>query len=65
MKKQLGRSIKYIRTKKQISQKKLCDRAGITIRHLLRIEKGEVDPSFTLVTKIARVLDISIDDLIK
>lgn len=64
VRKKLGKNIKSIRNKKKISQKVLCEKTGITIRHLLRIEKGEVDPSFTLVAKISSVLKVKIDDLI-
>lgn len=65
MKKTLGKNIKELRIKKHMSQKRLCDQIGITIRHLLRIEKGEVDPGFSLIVKIAKCLDSPIEALAK
>jgi transcriptional regulator with XRE-family HTH domain len=65
MKKILGKNIKSLRIKKKISQKYLSEKAGITIRHLLRIEKGEVDPGVSLIAKIAKLLKVGVDDLLK
>jgi len=64
MKKELGKNIKTFRIEIGMSQKTLCEKARITVRHLLRIEKGEVDPGFTLVARIARILGVTVDKLV-
>ncbi|MFC1496286.1 helix-turn-helix transcriptional regulator [Candidatus Margulisiibacteriota bacterium] len=63
MKQRLGKNIKKFRTDKHISQETLCKIIGITKRHLIRVEKGEVDPSFSLIQKISKALSVSIDNL--
>lgn len=60
----LGERIKALRHKQGLRQTDLADRAGLSWRHLLRIEKGEggVTKAVTLA-RIAGVLGITVTEL--
>ena len=60
----LGPKIKTLRTAKKLSQEKLADKAELTQQHISRIEKGLTYPGVATLSKIAKVLNIPVDDLI-
>lgn len=56
---QIGEIIKYLSKKKGMTQDELCD--GICERrHLVRIEQGEVSPSFLIIDMLSRRLGTDI-----
>jgi len=62
----LGKNIKKYREKLGISQDKLSKLAGITLHTITKIESGATpDPRIETVKKIAKALNVSLDDLIK
>jgi transcriptional regulator with XRE-family HTH domain len=48
-----------------MTQVELARQLGLSSRHLRRIEKGQSAPSADLLVKTARVLGVSVDDLIR
>ena len=60
----LGSAIKIARQKKDLSQEALAEILDITPTHLKHIESGHRNPSIQLLFKIARVLQMSLDDVI-
>lgn len=62
----IAKNIKKYRDKLGISQDKLSKLAGVTLHTLTKIETGATpDPRIETLKKIARGLDVSVDNLIK
>jgi len=62
----LGENIRKLRKKKGMSQEKLARLADISLNTLTKIESGFAKkPTIQTVQKLAKALEISIDDLVK
>jgi transcriptional regulator with XRE-family HTH domain len=62
----IAKNIKYKRKELGISQDKLSKLAGVAYNTIVKIESGEnPNPTIKTLQKIAKVLDVSIDNLIK
>lgn len=62
----LAENIRRFRKKKGLSQEKLARLADISNNTLVKIEMGMAkEPTITTVRKIAKALDISIDELVE
>ena len=62
IKKQIGSKLKKNRVKAKFTQQQVADKVGISLKYLDRIEKGEANPSMTIIYNIAEVLDVSTSD---
>lgn len=56
----LGRKIRYYRTKKEITLKELAQRVGVTPSLLSQIEHGKASPSLGTLRSVANVFDIPV-----
>ena len=65
LRKNLAHNLKVGRAKKELTQEKLAELAGISAKHITKIESAKVSPSIYIVYKLAKVLDTSIDELVK
>ena len=62
----IGKNIKKRRTKLGLSQEDFAQKAGVKYTTLIKIESGVIKtPSVLMVEKIAKALDVSIEELIK
>lgn len=62
----IAKNIKKIRKKKGISQDKLSKLAEVAYNTIIKIESGAIqNPTIETVQKIAKALDISLDELTK
>ncbi|MBL4644694.1 MAG: helix-turn-helix transcriptional regulator [Candidatus Pacebacteria bacterium] len=62
----IGENIKRLRNEKNISQDKLSKLADISLNTVVKLELDQSpNPTLDTLKKIAKSLDISIDDLIK
>ena len=62
----IGENIKKHRTKLGLSQEDFAQKSGVKYTTLTKIETGVIKkPSVVLVAKIAKALDVSIEDLLK
>jgi PAS domain S-box-containing protein len=52
-----GSRLKYLRVLKEMTQAELADRAGLSVTHVGRIERGEASPSFSLIQDLAQALE--------
>ena len=60
----LSKNIKRYRVKKGLSQEQLAQTAGATYSALSKIEAGyHTDPRVSTLQKIAKALEVTIDDL--
>lgn len=63
--KKLGEKIRSIRKKKELTQEKLAELAKIDPKSIIEIENGKrKNPTLKTINKIARVLEVSISDLL-
>ena len=62
----LANNIKRLREAKGLSQEKLARLADVANNTLIKMESGEnQNPTLDTLKKVARALDVSVDDLIK
>ena len=53
----IGKKIKQLRISKNLSQEKLADLAGLSLRTIQRIEKGKGKPSSDSISRLSTALD--------
>lgn len=62
----IGENIKKYRTKKEWSQEELAVKSGVKYTTLTKMESNVIKkPSVIMMAKIAKVLGVNIEDLIK
>lgn len=62
----IAKNIKKYRQKLGISQDRLSKMADVTYNTIIKIESGgSQNPTIDTLSKIAKALDVSVDDLIK
>jgi transcriptional regulator with XRE-family HTH domain len=61
----LGRRIRSLRTQKGWTQQELGDNADINYKFLGEIERGQQNPSFGILTKIALALGVDLPELFR
>lgn len=62
----IGHNLRKLRKKKGLSQEKLARLADISLNTLTKIESGFAKkPTIQTVVKLAKALNISIDDLVR
>ena len=59
----LARVIRELRLRRDLSQEVIAHAAGVTVSSYARIERGEANPTWTTVTRIARALGVSLAEL--
>lgn len=62
--KRLGRNIKDRRTKNSLTQEELAHRAGLDYSYINQIENGRRNPSLDAISRIAKALEVSVQDLV-
>ena len=62
----LSKNLKRFREKKGLSQDRLAKLADVANNTIIKIEQGEnINPTLDTLKKVAKALEISVDDLIK
>ncbi len=64
LRKVLAYNLRVERAKKDYTQEKLAELAGISTKHLTKIENENVSPSIYIVFKLASALGITVDKLV-
>jgi transcriptional regulator with XRE-family HTH domain len=63
--KKFGANIAALRKKHDISQSELAGRLSVTVQAVSRYEKGDSFPEVTVLTSLAEVFGVSLDELLK
>lgn len=63
--KRLGKSMKRIRTEKGISQGDISRALKVARSFVSNIENGKTNPTLATISKIAKVLGVSVGELMK
>jgi len=61
----LGKAIRQLRERRELTQEDLAEAAGVTVRTLSQLETGNANPTWATVGDIARALGVSIAELAK
>lgn len=59
----LGRTIKMMREKRQLTQEDLSEAADTGVPYISEIENGKANPSLKVITKLAIAFNLSIAEL--
>ena len=60
---QTGKFFKKRRKEKGLTQIQVAQKAGVYVNTYAKIERGEQEPSFPTVKKLAKALDIDLSDI--
>jgi transcriptional regulator with XRE-family HTH domain len=60
----LGERIRELRKERELSQEKLAELADIHVNHLRRIELGQANPTYLVLWRLARAVDIPLQRLL-
>lgn len=60
----LGRAVRELRERQGVSQEELASRARLHRTYVGGIERGERNPSFASLLRLAEVLDINASELV-
>ena len=63
--KRIGIKLQAARKIKGLTQQEVADRVGISRTYYSQIENGDRDPATTVITNIAKTLDVNIADILK
>lgn len=61
----LGENIRRIRKEKGMSQIELCRKLEVDRAYMSNVENGKKNPTLATIEKIAKALNVSLDELIK
>lgn len=64
IKNNLGLKIRMLRELRNLSQKYMADELNLSLSGYGKLERGETDPSYSRLSKISNILDVSIEELI-
>jgi XRE family aerobic/anaerobic benzoate catabolism transcriptional regulator len=59
----VGKRIEALRRKKGLTQEKLAEQVGLSMKHIGEIERGRVNPTLASLAGISKALEISLMDL--
>ena len=60
----IAENIRVARARKNITQETLAELAGISTKHVTKIENAGVTTNIYFIHKIAKALDVTIDELV-
>lgn len=63
--KKLGENIRRIREEKQMLQIDLCRKLNVDRAYISNIENGKSNPTLSSIERIAKALDVSVEELMK
>ena len=62
----IGKNIKKLRQTKELSQDRLSKLADVSYNSIIKLETGGItNPTIETLQKIAKALNVSVDDLLK
>ena len=61
----LGKNLKRIRTEKGITQGDIVRTLGVSRSFVSNIENGKTNPTLATIAKLAKAVEVSVDELLK
>lgn len=65
LKEVMARNLRRVRHDRKLTQEELADRAGLSMRYVGSIERGDVSASVTVLGQIADALEVEPGELLK
>ncbi len=59
-----GRNVAALRRKRGMTQEELAEKLDINVRHLQKVEAGEVSPSFGSILRLRSAFDVAWNELL-
>jgi len=63
--KKLGENMKRIRTEKEMTQGDVCRKIGADRAYISNIESGKTNPTLATISRLAKALEVPVDELLK
>jgi transcriptional regulator with XRE-family HTH domain len=63
LKKKFGLKLRRIRRDRDMTQEQLAERCGISADYVSNMERGNKNPSFEMIAKLAEVLEVEVSEL--
>ena len=60
----IGNRLRKIRKARNLTQEQLSDCSGVSIRHIAKIENGQINPSFEVLSALVQTLGVTYDALL-
>ena len=60
----LGDRIRQLRRERLLTQEELSERSGVGVTSIIRVERGQVEPRFTTIRKLAKALEVEPRELV-
>ena len=60
----LGDRIRQLRRERLLTQEELSERSGVGVTSIIRVERGQVEPRFSTIRKLARALEVEPRELV-
>lgn len=60
----LGKNIRKVRERFGLTQASVAERAGIHVNYYARIERGEENPSFEVLERVAKALRVKSSEIL-
>lgn len=60
----LGDRVRMLRERKGLTQERLSEACGLSLKHLGQIERGKGNPTLSSLDRLAQALDIPLGDLL-
>ncbi len=60
----IGRNLQYLRKQRGLTQEKLADLVNVARQTVVKWESGESAPDLEMADKLARALEVTLDDLV-
>jgi transcriptional regulator with XRE-family HTH domain len=61
----LSKRLKQLRAKRKLTQLKLAKKTGLTLAYIGRLETGYYDPKLSSLRRLAKVLGVTITELVE
>jgi transcriptional regulator with XRE-family HTH domain len=61
----VGKNIRRLRKAREMTQEQLAEEAGMAMRYLSGLERGEENPTLRFLAKIADALEVPLTDLFR
>lgn len=62
----IAQNLKKLRAKKELSLEKIARLAGLSLNTIVKVENGvNTNPTIETLTKIAKALEVGVDDLMR
>lgn len=61
----IGDRIRQLRRERLLTQEELSDKSGVGVASIIRIERGQVEPRFSTIRKLAKALEVDPPELVR